>query len=128
MEYLSAEQVLFIHARLITETGGQHGVRDLDLLLSALGRIQASFDKKDLYPAVFSKAAALMDSLIRNHPFLDGNKRTGVTAAALFLLRNGFRLIVDSDSLVEMTMRVANSQTEVAELAAWLERNSEPLL
>ena len=126
MEYLTAEQVLFIHARLIAETGGQHGVRDLDMLLSALGRVQASFDEKDLYPEVFSKAAALMDSLIRNHPFLDGNKRTGVTAAGIFLLRNGFRLIVNSDDLVEMTLRVARSQTEVDELASWLERYCEP--
>lgn len=127
MQYLTAEQVLFIHARLIAETGGQHGVRDLDLLLSALGRVNASFDEQDLYPDVFSKAAALMDSLTRNHPFLDGNKRTGVTAAAMFLLRNGFRLTAGSESLVEMSMRVALSQTGVPELVAWLEENSEPI-
>ena len=86
MEYLTAEQVLFIHARLIEETGGSHGVRDLDMLLSALGRAQASFDEQDLYPDLFSKTAALMDSLIRNHPFVDDNKRTGVTAAGLFCI------------------------------------------
>jgi death-on-curing protein len=127
MEFLTAEQVLFIHARLIAETGGQHGVRDLDMLLSALGRVQASFNQEDLYPDLFIKAAALMDSLIRNHPFLDGNKRTGITAAGLFLLRNGYHLRVESDYLVEMTMRVAQSQIEVPELAFWLEKNSEPL-
>ena len=93
MNYLSAEQILFIHARLIEETGGRHGVRDLSMLLSALGRPQASFDDQDLYPDLFSKAAALMDSLIRNHPFVDGNKRTGATAAGVFLRRNGYRLI-----------------------------------
>jgi death on curing protein len=55
------------------------------MLLSALGRPQATFDEKELYPDLFSKAAALMDSLVRNHPFVDGNKRTAITAAALFL-------------------------------------------
>lgn len=127
MKYLTAEQVLFIHARLITETGGRHGVRDLNMLLSALGRARASFNGQDLYPGLFSKAAALMDSLIRNHPFLDGNKRTGVTAAGLMLLRNGYRLTADSENLVEMTIRVASSQCQVDELTAWLKRNSEPL-
>jgi death-on-curing protein len=126
VEYLTAEQILFIHARLIEETGGAHGVRDLDMLLSALGRAQASFGEQDLYPNMVSKAAALMDSLIRNHPFVDGNKRTGVTAAGLFLYRNGYRLIADSYTLVETTMRVAKSQISVEELAIWLEDNSKP--
>ena len=127
MKYLTAEQVLFIHARLIEETGGSHGVRDLDMLMSALGRARASFNEQDLNPDLFSKAAALMDSLIRNHPFVDGNKRTGVTAAGLFLYRNGYRLTADSNNLVEMTMLVAKSQTSVDELAIWLENNSQPI-
>ena len=127
MKYLTAEQVLFIHARLIEETGGSHGVRDLNMMMSALGRVQASFDNQDLYPGLFSKAAALMDSLIRNHPFVDGNKRTGVTAAGLFLHRNGYRLVADSNNLVEMTMRIAESQTSLDELAIWLENNSQPI-
>ena len=127
MKYLTAEQVLFIHARLIEETGGSHGVRDLNMMMSALGRVQASFDNQDLYPGLFSKAAALMDSLIRNHPFVDGNKRTGVTAAGLFLHRNGYRLVADSNNLVEMTMRIAESQTSLDELAIWFENNSQPI-
>jgi len=94
--YLTPEQVLFLHSRLIAETGGGHGVRDLGMLLSALGRPQATFDEKDLYPDLFSKAAALMDSLVCNHPFVDGNKRTAITAAALFLGANGYRFVVES--------------------------------
>lgn len=127
MKYLTAEQVLFIHARLIDETGGSHGVRDLNMLMSALGRAQARFNEQNLYPGLFSKAAALMDSPVRNHPFVDGNKRTGITAAGLFLHHNGYRLVADSDNLVEMTMRIAESQTSVDELAIWLEDNSQPL-
>lgn len=127
MKYLSAEQLLFIHARLIEETGGSHGVRDLGMLLSAAGRPQASFDGQDLYSDLFSKAAALMESLIRNHPFVDGNKRTGVTAAGLFLQRNGYRLTANNTDLVSITMEIAQSQSDVEELTIWFRDNSQPL-
>jgi len=64
--------------------------------------------------------------LIRNHPFVEGKKRTGVTAAGLLLYRKGYRLTAESDNLVEITMRVAKSQISVEELALWLEDNSKP--
>ena len=127
MKYLSAEQILFIHARMIEETGGSHGVRDLGMLLSAPGRSQAIFEDQDLYPDLFSKAAALMESLICNHPFVDGNKRTGATAAGLFLRRNGYRLTASNVDLVEITMRVAQSQASLEELGTWLRDNSQPM-
>jgi len=127
MNYLSAEQILFIHARLIEETGGSHGVRDLGMLLSAIGRPQASFDDQDLYLDLFSKAAALMESLIRNHPFIDGNKRTGVTAAGLFLYRNGYRLTATNADLIATTMKIAQSQSYLEELTIWFRDNSQPI-
>ena len=68
MIYLSPEQLLFLHARLVDETGGSHGVRDLNMLLSALGRPQASYDNRDLYPDIYTKVAALMDSFIDSEP------------------------------------------------------------
>lgn len=124
MIYLSAEQVLFLHARLVVETGGSHGVRDIKLLLSALGRPQATFDGQDLYPDLFTKAAALMDSLIRNHPFVDGNKRTGISAAALYLLVNGYRLTTSNIELERYTIEVAQSRHPVEDIAAWLLANA----
>ncbi len=126
MNYLTAEQVLFIHARLVSETGGSHGVRDLSMLLSAIGRPQTSFDDQDLYPDLFSKAAALLDSLIRNHPFVDGNKRTGITAAALFLQVNGYWLTATNSALEKFTIEVAQAQQNVAEIAAWFQANTHP--
>lgn len=123
MIYLTAEQVLFLHARLVAETGGSHGVREVNLLLSAVGRPQASFDNQDLYPDVFLKAAALMDSLINNHPFVDGNKRTGIAAAALFLRANGYRLQVSNPDLEKFTLQVAQSQAKLEDIAAWLQAN-----
>ena len=120
MNYLTPEQVLFIHSRLVTETGGSHGLRDLALLESAVARPRATFDSKELYPDLFTKAAALMDSLINNHPFLDGNKRTGITATGLFLRINGWKLTASSEELVVCTMRVAVEGLEIDELTNWL--------
>ena len=113
------EQVLFLHSRLITETGGLHGVRDLGMLLSALGRPQATFEEKELYPDIFAKAAALMDSLVRNHPFVDGNKRTAITAAGIFLRLNGYRLMVENDEMVRFTLACAQSHLSLDEISDW---------
>jgi death-on-curing protein len=126
MRYLTAEQVLFIHARLIAETGGLHGVRDLSMLESAVGRPAASFNNRDLYPDLFAKAAALMDSLINNHPFVDGNKRTGIAAAALFLRINGFKLTASPTELEKNTLSVAQYKMSLAEIAKWLRKDSHP--
>lgn len=124
MKYLTPEQALFIHSRLVNEFGGSHGVRDLGLLESALARPRATFDRKELYPDLFSKAAALMDSLINNHPFLDGNKRTGVTTAGLFLRINGYKLTASSQELEECALRVAVQGMKLAELARWIKKHS----
>lgn len=118
-QYLSPEQILFLHSRLISETGGAHGVRDLGMLLSAIGRPQATFEEKDLYPDLFLKAAALMDSLVRNHPFVDGNKRTAIASAALFLRLNGHHLVVDNNEMVRFALACAQSQLSLDEIVEW---------
>ncbi len=120
MKYLNPEQVLFIHARLIAETGGSHGVRDLGMLESAVARPHSSFEGKDMYPDLFIKAAALLDSLINNHPFIDGNKRTGITAAALFLRIIGYKLIAEPSALETFTFDVVTTHPVLTELATWL--------
>lgn len=110
--------------RLIAETGGSPGLRDLALLASAVARPQATFGGEDLYPDIFNKAAALMDSLIRNHPFVDGNKRVGITAAGLFLLRNEQRLTASNDELERFTLRVARSELSIEQITTWLRSHS----
>jgi len=127
MDYLTAKQIMFIHSRLIKETGGSQGVHDLSALLSAVGRPQSSFDDQDLYTDLFSKAAALIDSLIRNHPFVDGNKRTGMAAGALFLRQNGYALKVDNEEVVSIALGIAQSQLDLDQIAAWLKENSQKL-
>jgi death on curing protein len=122
--YLTAEQVLFVHYRLVSETGGEHGVRDLGLLESAVARPRATFDRQELYPDVVEKAAVLMESLINNHPFLDGNKRTGIACAVLFLQQNGISFSAKNTDLEKFTLRVASSGAGRSEITKWLKKHS----
>ena len=94
--------------------------------MSAVNRPKASFNDQDLYPDVFLKAAALMDSLIRNHPFVDGNKRTGFAAAALFVLLNGYRLTVTNDEAIKFVLETARSKHSIDEIADWLRVYTTP--
>lgn len=126
MSYLTAEQVLFIHYRLIEETGGSHGIRDIALLQSGVARPMATFGSDDLYPDIFSKAAALMHSIIKNHPFIDGNKRTAITAASLFLIRNGFQIKTSNKELERFTLKAASTNLELEEIAGWFRKHSKP--
>lgn len=126
MNYLTPAQVLFIHARLVAETGGATGVRDLGLLEAAIARPRATFQGHDLYPDLLHKTAALMEPLIGNHPFVDGNKRVGVTTAGLFLQINGRRLTAKNDELEQIALSTARGETNVEVLSAWLEQYSEP--
>ncbi|NWF91116.1 MAG: type II toxin-antitoxin system death-on-curing family toxin [Ignavibacteriaceae bacterium] len=120
MRYLTPEQVLFIHARVIAETGGEHGLRDLGLLQSAVARPQAVFDGKELYPDIHYKVAALLESLINNHPFVDGNKRTGITAAAMFLRINGYSLSASNEEVVSFVLSIASGEQTIETIAEWL--------
>lgn len=124
MIYLTAEQILFLHARLIAETGGSHGLREINLLLSAVGRPHATFEGRDLDPDIYHKAAALLDSLIRNHPFIDGNKRTAIAAAAIFLRQNGLHLKADPLELERFTLGAAQAQFTLEEMVTWLQSHT----
>ena len=125
MKYLRVEQVLFIHARIIAETGGEHGVIDLGLLESAVGRPQGIFDGIELYPDLFSKAAALLQSLVGNHAFLDGNKRTAIASVGLYLSANGYELTASNRELESFVLRCAQGSETLQEIARWLRDNSE---
>lgn len=127
MDYLTAEQVLFIHARLISETGVTHGVLDLGLLQSAVARPQATFDGLNLYPDVFSKAAALLESLVGNHAFIDGNKRTAITSAGLFLMINSYRLRADNQQLEAFTLQCAQGLISFEQMVLWLKSHTEKI-
>lgn len=119
MTYLSVEQVLFLHDRLIEETGGEHGVRDLGGLESALARPQAAFGDTEFYSDIFTKAAVLMDGLTRNHAFIDGNKRISISTAIMFLQINGYRLTATNSELEEFPIYVTTTKPSIDMIAGW---------
>ena len=121
MEYLTLEEVLLLHARLVQRTGGSGGVRDMGLLDSALARPRATFGGEDLYPDLWHKAAALMHSLIKNHPFVDGNKRTALTATGLFLELNGYVMTASNEEALDLARCAAIGETTVESMAVWFE-------
>ena len=104
--------------------GGNPGLHWLEPENSAVAGSQATFDHAGLYPDLVTKAAALMHSLIANHLFVDGNKRTGIAAAGLMLIRNGWRLETSNARLEAFTLRVARGESDSAEIARWLRSNS----
>ena len=122
--YLTAEQILFVHYRLVSETGGEHGLRDLGLLESVVARPRQTFGNEELYPDIFEKAAALMESLVNNHPFIDGNKRAGIACTVLFLRQNGITFLAKNSELEKFTLRVASSKIKPFEIAVWLKKHS----
>lgn len=120
MKYLSVKDVLLLHNMAVDESGGSHGLRDLGLLESAVARPQASFGGQDLYPNIFFKSAALIHGLLRNHPFVDGNKRTSMFSAMTFLEINGYQFDARQKEVVNFTLKVENEKLEVEEIAKWL--------
>ena len=117
--YLSIDQVEELHALQLRRYGGSPGLRNRGGLESAVARPAITFGGEDLYPDHASKAAALMHSLVMNHPYVDGNKRVAAHAAILFLRMNGQRLEVTSTELVEFTVAVAKGELDAEALAIW---------
>ena len=117
--YVSVQQVEELHASQLEAYGGLDGLRDRGALESAVARPAKTFGGEDLYPDLAAKAAALMHSLVMNHPFVDGNKRVGAQAALVFVVVNGSDLRVSSDELVELTLAVARGEVDAESLAIW---------
>ncbi len=112
--YLTVQDVLAIHQRVIQEFGGDPGIRDRGLLESAIAMAQATFDGRDLHLDLATKAGATHYHLCANHPFLDGNKRVALTAAEVFLLLNGMELIAKDEKVEELTLGVAEGKVSKA--------------
>ena len=106
MRYLSISDILEIHDRIISTSGGLRGIRNLNALESAINQPRQAFDQKDLYPDIIAKAATLCFSLVMNHPFIDGNKRTGHAAMEIFLVLNGYEIISSVDEQERMMLEL----------------------
>ena len=122
--WLSEAIVLALHGRLLAEHGGAWGIRDLALLASALARPQHLLTYGD--PDIYDLAAAYTSGIIRNHPFVDGNKRTGFMAGYVFLARNDLRLTASELDVVQVITLLAASEIDESQFAAWLRNNCHP--
>jgi death-on-curing protein len=122
--FLKISQVLFIHDQMVKRFGGSHGIRDIGLIESAVARPQATFGGKHLYSSLFDRAAALLQSLLKKHPFVDGNKRTALVSAGVFLKKNGYKLINNHKQEVEFAIRVDNGNLTVEQISKWLKEHS----
>ena len=120
MKILSQRQILLLHSALIEAFGGSDGVRDDGLLESALAAPFQTFDGEPIYPSVQSKAAQLGFGLIRNHPFVDGNKRIGAHAMLVFLELNGIVLRYEQQELIDIILAVASGETGRQGLLQWI--------
>jgi len=125
IRYLGVKEVLRIHHRMITEYGGSHGVRDLGLLESAVARPKAGYNEYEAYPTVYEKAAVLLHSLIKNHAFLDGNKRTALMSCLTFLKRNRIVLKADHQELICFVIDIAKDTVDEIGISAWLQTHSQ---
>ena len=122
---ISLNNVLTIHQLLVTSFGGSQGVRDRNLLESALARPLQTFDGKELHPTMIEKSTSLFESIITNHPFVDGNKRTGYVLMRLLLLKNGLDINASQDEKYKFVMGVASGQTKLGAIISWLENHIE---
>ena len=120
MKKLSKEQILMLHTQLIQQTGGSDGVRDYNLLDSALETPFQSFGGDELYPTIQAKAARLGYGLIKNHAMIDGNKRIGAHAMLVFLMLNGIELQYTQEELYRIILDVAAGTEEYEMLLRWI--------
>jgi death-on-curing protein len=120
VRYLTLSEVLEVHRQVMAQSGGAEGLMHLPALESALAQPQMTFGGEDLYPTLVDKAAALGYALIQNHPFLDGNKRTGHAAMEVFLVLNGYEICAAVDEQEHVILQVAASEINREEFTAWL--------
>ena len=120
VHFLSEAEVIAINEEVVAKYGGLHGVRDLHMLRSAVARPQMSIAFQDAYKTIFDKAAALFHSIINNHPFLDGNKRTSLFSAILFLEYNGWKIELKRKAAVKFTRKAHNEDYTVEQISKWL--------
>jgi death-on-curing protein len=120
VRYLTVGEVLDIYRRVMQQSGGLVGIRDLSGLESAVAQPRMTFGGLELYPTLVEKAAALGFSLIQNHPFLDGNKRTGHASMEVYLTLNGYQIRADVDEQVEVILQLASGMMSRETFAEWL--------
>lgn len=125
MNLLTKEEIIRIHEKLIDKTGGSHGLRDDNLLESAIYSSEAGFGNEELYPTVEEKATRLCYSLTNNHAFVDGNKRIGVMVMLMTLRLNDRTLSYTQKELIDLGLSVARSESTYEDILLWINDHKE---
>ena len=120
MKIVTKNQIILLHDQIISETGGTRGLRDEGLLESALFTPFQVFGNEELYPSILEKAARLGFGLVKNHAFLDGNKRIGAHAMLVFLALNEIETDYSQDDLINIIMGIASGHCNYADLLEWV--------
>ena len=122
--FLTFAEIIEIHDYQISRFGGAAGVRDIELLKSAIGMPSATFGGEFLHPSVIEMAAAYLYHLVENHPFVDGNKRVGAMAALIFLDMNGFEFDASDEDFTAMVLKVASGEMMKSEISLFLRQHT----
>lgn len=120
---ISLEHTEIIHNILIDKFGGSKGIRDIGLLKSALGRAYVTFDGNELYPSPVEKAAAIFESIIINHPFIDGNKRTAYTLMRLILLEGELDIAAKQEDKYYFVIAASKGEFRFEQIKNWIQSN-----
>ena len=125
IRYLTVEEILRLHFQLIEDFGGSHGIREENRIKSVVEAPKQVVFGTEQYGTALEKAAVYMRNIISDHPFIDGNKRTAVTCAGIFLVRNGFVLTATAKELEFLAIKVAAQKLSIEEIATWLKNHSK---
>ena len=125
MVFLTTKRILLIHSMIIDETGGSHGVRDYHTILGLEELPKQKAFGKELYPTIFLKASIYARNIIIGHPFLDGNKRTGLTAASVFLEDNSYKITAEEGEIEKFALKIIEDRLELESIAAWFKEHSK---
>jgi len=124
MKPLTVEEVIAINTGIVNATGGSVGLRDAGALAMCVAKPFQSFGGKETYADVFTKAAAVLESIARNHPFIDGNKRTAFLTAVRIIERNGYRTHFDNKEVEETMVKIVVEKYSIEIISAWICANS----
>jgi len=120
---ISLKEVIVIHQMAIEKFGGGDGIRDVNLLESAIQRPYSTFDQQELYPTPIEKSAAIVESIVKNHPFSDGNKRTGYILMRLTLLKAGLDINAKENEKYKFVIEIAEGKLNFDEIKLWISSN-----